>query len=286
MTVGADAASTCAALAAAACFALAVAVQHGAIAEASRSSRASGALRHWSWWMGTGLDVLGVGLQAVAVGSGRLSIVQPVLLTGLVFALPASAWVERRRPSPREVGWSSLIVASLVAWYFLARPSEGGSDYSTTAGAATLGGLGLAVVALCASWRSLPARVRAGGVAVLCGAAFATASALTKSVVNHLDAGVLAVLAMWQLWALVVVAGGSFVVNQWSFSLGPLRWTLPALSVAEPLIGIALGSCVFGERLELGLVRGGAEAVVVVTMCIAVVRLARSEADRADTAAG
>lgn len=45
------------------------------------------------WLAGTVADLSGFGLQALALGLGSLIVVQPVLCTGLLFALPiGAAW--------------------------------------------------------------------------------------------------------------------------------------------------------------------------------------------------
>ena len=51
-------------------------------------------LRRPLWWAGTGVAVLGYVFQALALIKGSLIVVQPLLVSALLFALPLSA---RRR---------------------------------------------------------------------------------------------------------------------------------------------------------------------------------------------
>ena len=50
------------------------------------------------WLIGTGADTLGYVAQAVALGLASLVLVQPLLATSLLFALPLGAWWAKRRP--------------------------------------------------------------------------------------------------------------------------------------------------------------------------------------------
>ena len=51
------------------------------------------------WLLGTLADWSGFGLQAIALGLGSLIVVQPLLCTGLLFALPLGAAWQGRRPA-------------------------------------------------------------------------------------------------------------------------------------------------------------------------------------------
>lgn len=54
-------------------------------------------IRRPMWLAGTAADWLGFGFQTAALGLGTLLLVQPLLCTGLLFALPlAAAWARRR----------------------------------------------------------------------------------------------------------------------------------------------------------------------------------------------
>ena len=66
-------------------------------------------------WLGGLLAGVGtVALQALALASGPLVLVQPLLVCALRFALPASVLLEKRRPSLVEWAWALLLVAGLA----------------------------------------------------------------------------------------------------------------------------------------------------------------------------
>ncbi|MDA8062879.1 MAG: hypothetical protein M0T80_10725, partial [Actinomycetota bacterium] len=103
------------ALVAAATYALATALLHRSaqLAELARpgpvpgGNRTKGAaiwpfvsnnLRHPLWIVGMLVEAVGFSLHALALHSGPIILVQPLLVTGLVFALPIRQLLERRRP--------------------------------------------------------------------------------------------------------------------------------------------------------------------------------------------
>lgn len=56
-------------------------------------------LRRPLWWAGTAAAVAGFVFQALALDNGSLIVVQPLLVSALLFALPLSARLAHRRVS-------------------------------------------------------------------------------------------------------------------------------------------------------------------------------------------
>ena len=54
-------------------------------------------IRRPVWLIGTAADTLGYVAQAAALAFGSLVLVQPLLATSLLFALPLGAWWAKRR---------------------------------------------------------------------------------------------------------------------------------------------------------------------------------------------
>src|SRR4029077_10991795 len=59
-------------------------------------------IRRPMWLAGTASDWAGVGVQGAALGLGSILVVQPLLSTGLLFALPLSAAWNGRRLGARD----------------------------------------------------------------------------------------------------------------------------------------------------------------------------------------
>jgi drug/metabolite transporter (DMT)-like permease len=274
------------ALAAAALFAVAAAAQQRA-ARRVPDDRARGTgllrvlLRSRLWWVGTVGDVGGYVAQAAALGFGSLLLVQPLLVTTLLFALPLGARWAGRRLSRADTVWALLLAVALAAFVVFADPTAGLSraSFPTWSPAAVIL---LALLVGCV----VAARLRVGvGRAVLLAIATALAygatAALTKGVVDLLGDGLLPLLTAWETYALVVVAIGGTVLQQSAFQAGGLAASLPVITVGEPVVAAVLGIAVLGEHVRVE----GAEwvllAVLVVVMAAATVALARSAAREA-----
>ena len=79
-------------------------------------------LRRPLWWAGTAAAVAGYVFQALALIKGSLIVVQPLLVSALLFALPLSARMAGRRVTRREWLWAALLTVALAVFVLLARP--------------------------------------------------------------------------------------------------------------------------------------------------------------------
>ena len=84
-------------------------------------------LLHQPVWFG-GILAITVGflLQASALGTGQLSVVEPVLVLELPFTLILASWLFRQRLGPREWFPTSAMTAGLAGLLYLLAPSAGG----------------------------------------------------------------------------------------------------------------------------------------------------------------
>jgi drug/metabolite transporter (DMT)-like permease len=235
-------------------------------------------LRDRQWWLGSLVAGAGFALQAAALGLGSVLLVQAVLVTSLLFALPIHARISHRRVTRWEWLWAALLAAAVVVIVIVGNPTAGHSRASLetwTAVAAVLG----PVLVLCV----LGARVVKGpGSAVLLGvvsgALWGLFAVLTKGVVDRLDDGFWALLRTPELyvWALVAIAGTAY--QQASFRAGSLTASLPTMTVTEPVVGSVLGVVVLGEALRPGDAGWLTLIVAVAAMVVATAALARGEA--------
>ncbi|HEX9499005.1 MAG TPA: DMT family transporter, partial [Mycobacterium sp.] len=84
-------------------------------------------LRRPLWWGGTAAAVAGYVFQALALAKGSLLLVQPILVSGLLFALPLSARLAHRRVTRGEWAWAVVLTAALAVFVMLGRTQPG--DY-------------------------------------------------------------------------------------------------------------------------------------------------------------
>src|SRR5215471_3431703 len=89
-----------------------------AVAAVTQQRAASRLARRPAWLAGLAAVVAGFVLQAAALGLGRLVVIEPVLASGLLFALVLAARRDRRRL--RRAEWAAALAVSAGLAVFLA----------------------------------------------------------------------------------------------------------------------------------------------------------------------
>ncbi|KYK11684.1 MULTISPECIES: DMT family transporter [Streptomyces] len=205
------------------------------------------------WLAGMGLMVAGMALGAIALGGGELTLVEPLLATNLLFALALSR-AQTGRPLGRQ-GWGGLVLlAGGVTAFIVAGEPRGGSAVTDPVRHWLLIGvmLGLAVLLTACAGR---ARLTWGPtlLALAAGLIYGVQDALTRISGRRFSAGGPAeLLTGWQPYAVVVLGVTGLILVQGAFETAPLRRSLPALTAAQPLAGIACGVGFLGDRLRTG----------------------------------
>jgi drug/metabolite transporter (DMT)-like permease len=243
------------ALAAALLFSLGTVLQQQVAATASEAeARGAGFLlrlaRRPRWLAGIAADALGFVAQAAALAIGRIVVVQPLLATSVVFALPLGARLEGKRVSRPEVGAAVAVTAGLGAFLVLADPSGGVEDPPATEWIVSFTVAALLCGALTLSARGRPPVRRAALLGTAAGILFALSAALTKSTVEQLDDGVLAVLEHWHLYALIVVGYASMTLSQSSLQAGALAPAVATQMALDPVASLLLGTLAFDETIH------------------------------------
>jgi drug/metabolite transporter (DMT)-like permease len=240
-------------------------------------------LRDRQWWLGSVVAAVGFALQAAALGFGSVLLVQALLVTSLLFALPISARLSHRPVTRWQWIWAALLAAAVAVIVTVGNPTAGHSRASLETWTAVIVVLGPALVLCVVGARIWSGPVSAVLLAVVSGALWGLFAVLTKGVVDRLDDGLWALLRTPELyvWALVAIAGTSW--QQSSFRAGGLTASLPTMTVVEPLVGSVLGVVVLGETLRPGDAGWLTLIAAVAVMVVATVALARGEAAGATT---
>jgi drug/metabolite transporter (DMT)-like permease len=221
---------------------------------------------------------VGFALQAAALGRGSVLLVQALLVTSLLFALPISAWRSHRKLTRWEWTWAVLLAASVAVIVTVGNPTAGHSRASLDAWNGVILVMGPALVLSMIGARVWSGPTRAVLLALVSGSLWGLFAVLTKGVVDRLDDGI------WQLvrtpelyaWALVAIAGTAW--QQSSFRAGSMTASLPTMTVAEPVVGSSLGIVVLGETLRPGDAGWFTLIVAVAVMVVATAALARGAA--------
>ena len=220
------------------------------------------------WLAGLACDGLGYALQALALGLGELLVVQPVITSGILFALPVSAWWAGRRLTRGEFAWACILAAGLIGFLLLAE-SGGGKDFASSRAWIACAAIAGPVIAGCviAATRST-GTARAVLFAFATGTLFGVTAALTKSTVVLLGHHGVGALAHWEPYALLVLGATGFVLNQRAFQAGALTASLPTLTVVEPVVAVLVGITMLDESIP---VHDAVDAIALVLSVVAMV---------------
>ncbi|OBG69113.1 DMT family transporter [Mycobacterium sp. E3339] len=241
-------------------------------------------LRDRQWWTGSLVAGAGFGFQAAALGMGSVVLVQALLVTSLLFALLISARINHRRITARQAVWAVLLAAAVAVVVTVGDPQEGtprGSLHTWTIVALVMGP---ALILCVVGARLFPGAVGAMLLGLMSGSLWGLFSVLTKGVVDQLDRGIPALLRTPEVYVWAVVAIAATAWEQSAFRAGPLTASLPATTVAEPVVGSVLGVTVLGETLRTNDIGMVALVLSVVVMAAATVALTRSQAASAPPA--
>ena len=238
-------------------------------------------LRRRLSWVGMACDFGSYFAQAAALGLGSLVLVQPLLVTSLLMALPLSARWGGRRLSRSDWVWASLLAVALAV-FVVTGESTAGLD---RAGAARWVPAGIVLGVLLAGCLGVAGVRRAYRPVALAAATallYGLLAALTKSVVSLVPGGPSAVLGGWETYALVASAIAGTLTQQSAYQAGGLAASLPTITVGEPVVAVVLGIAVLSERLPGGVSQWVLVAGLGAVMATATAALARSAARPVD----
>jgi drug/metabolite transporter (DMT)-like permease len=206
-------------------------------------------LRQPLWLLGGVASVGSYAFQAIALHNGPMSVVQPVLVTELVFVLVLRRmWIHQ---DVARAAWGAVTVVCVALGVFIvAAEPTGGQPVPDTAewlsAVLVFGGV-IAVLALLGRWGSPTRRA----------AAFAGAAALTwsmeatflKAATDTLTAfGIGGMLIRWPVYALVGTTVLGTFLQQAALRVGPLSVSQPVLVITDPFASVVLSVWLFDEH--------------------------------------
>jgi hypothetical protein len=206
-----------------------------------------------------------------------MSVVQPVLVTELVFVLALRrVWI---RQDVARTAWAAALVvcAALAAFLWAAEPTGGHSSPDAAQWLSALPAFGGAVALLAAfGTRGSPAR-RAALLAAAAGLAWALTATFLKTATETLAMdGIRGMLAHWPFYALVAAVIIGAVLHQAALHVGPLSVSQPVLTIVNPLASIALSVWLFDERFTDSPARIAISFLAMAVLAVAVVALSRA----------
>jgi drug/metabolite transporter (DMT)-like permease len=290
-----------AAVAGAASFGLASAVQQRATKQVPTAGTLNPRLlleliRQPVWVLGIVTVIVGLGLQLVALAFGPLVLVQPLLVTGVLFGAVFSALLAHRSVDRLVVLGALGCVAGLSAFLVLARPTGATTPRADGWALVPLAiGLGVIVLGCLAVAARFSGAVHVAALAAATGVLYGITAGLMKVVTGQFRAnGFIEPFEHPLLYVVCAVGPMGFLLSQNTFQQGTLiAPALAIITIVDPLVGVAIGVSWLGERVNSSPAVLAGEVISVVVLIGSVVLLTyrgtqlRQEIERArDRGAG
>lgn len=201
------------------------------------------------WLLGQLLGTVALAFHVLALHYGPIALVQPVVITGIVFAVPVRAAISRRLPGAREMAAVVLAAIGLATFLVVSSPSAGreaglGMDaFLMVVGAVLVGVLGV----LGAS-RVVDATSRAFLLGSAAGILFALVAVLIKMSLEVVTTdGLTGLVTTWPFYLLAVAGLSGVLCNQLAYRSARLSSSMPVLNVVNVLVALAYGYLLFHE---------------------------------------
>jgi len=215
--------------------------------------------------------------QALALHNGLMSVVQPLLVTELVFVLVLRRlWIGL--PIRTVTWWAGAITCVSLA-LFLATSEPSGGEAEPTSGAwigsvaATAGAAG--ILALLGS-RGSPRR-RAALLGAATSILWALVAAFIKATTDTLTQfGLAGMFTHWPVYALALGGLCAELLSQVTLHAGPLSFSQPPLVIIDPIVSIGLSVWIYAETFTENAPRLTIGALSFATMCVSAIALART----------
>lgn len=235
------------------------------------------------WLLGWTTNLLGFLIQGAALHLGSVALVQPLLVTQLLFAIPLASIWSPRRPAVRDL-IAGVSICGGVAVFLSVRgavPDTGGAD-RTRVLIGTACALALIAILVALAIGRGPV-LHASYVAIAAGLCFALSAVFTKLTATDLvHRGIPATAADWPGYALAGSTLLGLLLEQEAFGAGPLATAVAAMSITNPLASYFLGVLAFQAALPTGAGALAAVAGSATLLFVGAFGLAHSPAIRRD----
>lgn len=203
------------------------------------------------WLLGTLVLFAGYASQAAALDRGKLVVVQPLMVTTIVWALPLGYWLTKQIVVRNQFVGAGIVVVGLALFVLIGNPSAG-IDKASTRGLVLSSIVISAAVLLLLLWHGShrSATARAAVLGLCAGLLDGLSASFAKPVLNDLHSGLAATAEDWCTWALLGFGFAGFLLQQLSLATGQLAPAMAAVSVANPAISVLLGVLLYQENLS------------------------------------
>ncbi len=266
-------------------YGVSTAVEHSAAQDVSQASVAEapssgllGLLKSPRWLLGIAGDTLGLALQVIALATGPVVLIQPLLILALPISLPVARLLGGPVPGRAQYLSCAWIILGLGAFLAIVE-NPGDAKPLTTSDALTCvllsAGLGIAVVGL---FRKRSGTVTAAVYGTVAGAWFGVVGVLLDAAAASWQQHGIAAFGRGEglvpLISLLALGAASMALTQVAYAAGRLGASLPGNLTADPVLAIVLGAVLLHEHVPASALAGLAYLACFAAILYGAIRLA------------
>ncbi len=215
--------------------------------------------------------------QALALHVGDLSVVQPLLVVELVFALALRRlWL--RQPTAKAA-WGSAVLTCVGLGVFIAmaEPQGGGTTPTSAHWVVAVVACGGAAVALSLLAAAGPPVRRAALYGTASAAVWALEATFIKAATDTITGfGLWGAFEHWPLYAMAVGGAVGTVLQQAALHVGPLSVSQPLMVIVDPMVSVWLGVWLFREHFATDAATLAVATLAFAAMAAGVIALVRT----------
>ncbi|HET7407100.1 MAG TPA: DMT family transporter [Mycobacteriales bacterium] len=219
------------------------------------------------WVAGISCAVLSYVFQALALNFAPLAVVQPIIVSELLFAIPISLRLHKMRLRRRDWIGVLAVAVGIAAAIAAAAPTQGNPIQPIGQWTPVLAAIAILVAGALLIQRRISGPMRASLIALAAAATMGTESGLMAAATNKFSKGAISGFESWEIYAMTLTSIFGLLLIQSAFQAGPLASSMPVVDAAEPLVAIGIGLALFGESirtapLALGVAIAGIAAMI------------------------
>lgn len=205
------------------------------------------------WWAGIAAMAVGQSLAAWGLQVGPVTLVEPLLVTCLLFAFGFAAWRGRGRVTPLEIVGTLVVAGGVTLFLAVGEPTvklgapPGWQDVTVATVAVAAAAAAIVVIGAV----SPSAAATAGATAAAAATFYALQDVATRGAIVVVSHHGLAAVAR-TIWPYILLGAAvvGVLLSQAAFREARLDWSLPPTAAAQPVAGVALGLGLLGDHLS------------------------------------
>ncbi|MFW6597124.1 hypothetical protein ACQBAU_05650 [Propionibacteriaceae bacterium Y2011] len=222
------------------------------------------------WVAGIGLVVVAAGLHICALALAPITVIQPVGILAVLFAIVFASRRRRRWPGRRVWLSAGITVGGITGFVGVATASVTNAGHVPDESVLVAAGVLFVIAGICCVVGIAgPTWLRCVGWAAACATVFGLASALLRSLSLAVRAG-----TAWLSPTMIGIGIGlvlCYTIGGWlaqqAYASGPPEIVMSCLTAIDPLVAVSFGLVVLGEGAGIGplsivgMIIGGAVAI-------------------------